>query len=517
LALFLGLAAAWLPWGVFAADPTNGPLKALGLTNVPLGNSTLELVDNGVLFVHDSIDGGVSVLLGEAEAGVFLYPLTGDAYEGYWMEGKAYGRFAGVTNQLVSTVRGDHVGNSRGTVTVNFSALGATRLSVFVDSTFIGRISNSVAVIDVQGNAQGCRANPWWRLPDGSFGAMVELAYSAWLISVALAPDHPVDLEAGRTLFIRPDDPTNSVEFISSVDVTAGGFGSFCLTDARVGMFYHGHKALGQATLSAVTNRLVVGNLTSISNVEDGVFVELPSVTAFDMDLVPLELPGTNALLMVSGYGTAGLQAFTALGTLRIDNPDGRIRLGVEMGIAPQTTDVLIRSNGVVVGSVSMPSSEFVSLSGTPRIVGCAISGKTLQTQPGFGVRVDRLTAFTVAGQTLEGDEVRLLAPDPVVFETLESFVMVSQEVSSFTIAGERAAYPTLPELRVLPSTNQVTLLWPDPNRLFVVEATSTLTNAFEVLTNPPVMVGDMGSVTVDSSESGQRFFRLQRRPPGSD
>src|SRR5262245_20396235 len=73
------------------ADPTNGPLAALGLTNVPLGASTLEVVEGGVLFVHDSEGGGVSVQLGEADSGVFLYPLAGDAYEGYYMRGNAYG------------------------------------------------------------------------------------------------------------------------------------------------------------------------------------------------------------------------------------------------------------------------------------------------------------------------------------------------------------------------------------------------------------------------------------------
>jgi hypothetical protein len=518
LGLALALASgAVLPVGVFG-EPTNGPLAAFGLTNVPLGQSTLEVVDDGVLFVHDAGDGGVSVLLGEADSGVFLYPLTGYVYEGDWMTATAYGRFGG-SNQVVSRVAGTHSGNSSGTVTVDFTAQGATRLSAFIGSTFLGQITNSIAYIEVLGNGQGCRANPWWRLPDGSFGAMVELATPATVMSIALAPDRPVEVEGGTSIFIRPDDPTNTVDYISRVDVTSGGFSSFCITDARVGMFHHGHKALGRATLSPTANTLVVGNLggTIVSNVQDGVLVELPSVSSFDLDLFPLELPGTNASVSINGFGTSGLQQFSALGTAVIDNPDGSLRIGVEMGIAPQTTDVQVRSNGVLVGTASMPSSERVNLSGTPRLTGCAIFGKTLEMRPGFAVRVDRPTAFTAGGQTFEGDEVRLLAPEPVVFETLESFVIFTKDLASLTISGERSVFPSVPALNVSVSTNHATLSWPDPNRLYIVEASTTFTNAFEIVPQLPVVSQNTGTLTLDLSESGQRFFRLQRRMPGSD
>ena len=138
--------ALWLPIAA-SAEPTNGPLVALGLTNTPIGNATLEIIEGGVLFVGNTEGGsGVSVQLGEADSGVFLYPLTGDLYEGDLMEGKAYGRVNGVADQFISSVLGIHSGSSSVTVTVDFSALGASRL------TSVARISRSKVPVRTSGS-----------------------------------------------------------------------------------------------------------------------------------------------------------------------------------------------------------------------------------------------------------------------------------------------------------------------------------------------------------------------------
>jgi len=510
------LLAMWLPLGV-RADLTNVPVVALGLTNVPIGGSRLDVLDGGILFVDEPGLGGVSVQLGEADSGVFLYPLTGYVYPGDTMEGKAYGRVAGVTNRFISSVHGIHDGlEASGTVTVNFSALGATRLSVFVDSVFLGRISNSSAPIQIWGNGEGCRANPWWRLPDGSYGAVVELAYSAGRISIPLSETQTADVDAGATIFVRPDDPTNSVDYVSRVDVSATGFSSFCLTDARVGVFHHKHKALGQATLYPSGGRLVVGNL--VSNIEDGVFIELPRVSACDVDLEPVELPGTNSTILVSGYGTAAFEPFTALGTAQIDNLAGTLRIGVYSGLSglSQKTDIEIRSNGVPVASILITNGDStVSLSGTPRLSGVSIFARTPEMQPGFGVRVDRPTTFTLAGgqHSFHGDEVRLLAGEPVIFESLESLVLVALNVPSFTITNEQPSFASPPVLSASRGTNGVTLTWPDPNQLYLVEATSRLLDGFELVDGMPEFDGTHGSLTVAVHPApASQFFRLRKR-----
>ena len=518
--LFLGRNSKWTAGAVAAlalclpiaacAEPTNGPLVALGLTNTPIGNATLEIIEGGVLFVGNTEGGsGVSVQLGEADSGVFLYPLTGDLYEGDLMEGKAYGRVNGVADQFISSVLGIHSVSGSVTVTVDFSALGASRLSVFAGTTLLGHISNATAAVWVQGNGYGCRANPWWRLPDGSFGALIELADTE--NSISISPVIEYQIVQSNCIFIRPDDPTNSVEWVSRVDVTSSGLGSFCLTDARLGVFHQRHKALGQATLYPAGGQLLVGNL--ISNIEDGVAVSLASVSGFNADLLPLELTGTNATVLINGIGTSDEGMGSSLGTVRIDNGSGVIRIGMETALAPQTIDIVVRSNGVVVGSVNVSSSAaFVDLSGNPRITGCSLPAKTMETLPGFAVRVDRLTTFTASsGQTLAGDEVRWQVPEPVFFESLETLVVTGNGVPSFTITGESETVAPPPALNIACSTNSLTLSWSDPNRSYSLEAAAALSDEFVALPDAPAYANNRGQLTLSTEGNGSRFFRLRR------
>jgi hypothetical protein len=557
----IGLIAILITWSPMtaSAEPTNGPLTALGLFNVPIGSATtLEIVDNGVLFVGNTEDGaGVSVQLGEADSGIFLYPLTGYLYEGDAMEGKAYGRVSGATNQFISSVRGRHNGNQSATVTVDFTRLGATRLSVFVGTTLLGRISNSIASIWVQGNGYGCRANPWWRLPDGSFGALIELAEAgSWASIPELKIDEPVvetpttpriiprpittpipsatipptteppivtsgyggGTVSGTCLFIRPDDPTNSVEFVSRVDVTSFSLGSFCLTDARLGVFYQRHKALGQATLHAEGGQLTLGNFVTVTNIEDGVFVELPGVSTFNVDLLPLELTGTNGTLLISGFGTSSREPFSALGTTRIDNHIGFIQISAEMGGATQT-EIQVRSSGTAVGSVTVSNdAAVVNLSGNPLITGCALLSKTLVNQPGIAVRVDRPTTFTASnGESFVGDEVRMLHAGSVFFDSIESFVMVASEIPSFTIIGESASVAPPPQLAIARRANGVVLSWPDPNRSYYVEAATALADGFVALTDEIVFKDNHCRLMVSSESNSYQFFQLRRHMPSAN
>jgi len=513
-AVALTLLAAWLPI-TFAAEPTNGPLVALGLTNVPIGGTALEVIEGGILFVHDTGENGsgVSVQLGEADSGVFLYPLTGYLYQGHTLEGKAYGRVNGVTNQFISSVVGMHNGDQSAIVTADFSPLGASRLSVFANGMLLGQITNSIAVIRVRGDGNGCRANPWWRLPDGSFGALIELAQAEALIS--FPPEAEDQTVEGRSIFIRPDDPTNSVEFVSRVDVTATNISSFCLTDARVGVFFHAHKALGQATLHPAPGQLTIGTL--VSNIQDGVMVELPDVSSFDVNVAPLELSGSNAIIQISGYGTGGAE-WAELGTTRIQNSNGTVQVRMETPLAPQI-EIQVRSNGVVTGSVIVPHSDaVVGLSGSPRITGWTLLARTMQTPPGFSVRVDHLTTFMASGgATFVGDEVRMLIAEPVFLESLASVVMVASELPSFTITGENTTTAPAPELTIARSTNGVTLSWPDPNRIYVLEAATAFSEGFIALEGEPDFADNHCRLTVNVEGNDGRFFRLRRRAPYSD
>ena len=58
----------------------------------------------------------------------------------------------------------------------------------------------------------------------------------------------------GTRFFVRPDDPTNSVEHATRMEVTSTGLGSFCLTDARLEVF---HQA-GAFDLTCLNNHCLV-------------------------------------------------------------------------------------------------------------------------------------------------------------------------------------------------------------------------------------------------------------------
>ena len=107
----------------------NDPVVVFGLTNVALGEAVL--MGNVVTDLGRNGVEGVSILLGEADSGVFAYPDTADyPLGGDYMLGKAYGKLNGVPDQLLCTVRGRKVDQSGGDgvypVAVDFSALGVT-------------------------------------------------------------------------------------------------------------------------------------------------------------------------------------------------------------------------------------------------------------------------------------------------------------------------------------------------------------------------------------------------------
>src|SRR5688572_23642364 len=121
----IAVAALTLPQISLPADP----IVVFGLTNVALGEATL--IGNVVTNLSANGLDGVSILLGEADAGVFAYPDTmGNPTGGDYMLGKAYGKLNGVPDQLLCSVRGHKVMQPTGfgtyPLTVDFSPLGVT-------------------------------------------------------------------------------------------------------------------------------------------------------------------------------------------------------------------------------------------------------------------------------------------------------------------------------------------------------------------------------------------------------
>src|SRR5262245_47430271 len=96
------------------------PLAAFGLTHIPLGDASA-LFEKGELVVtsNGGASGGfgevghygVAIQLGEADAGVFVYPFSdlSTLPDNSFMVGQAFGRVDGVKDQLVCVLRADRV------------------------------------------------------------------------------------------------------------------------------------------------------------------------------------------------------------------------------------------------------------------------------------------------------------------------------------------------------------------------------------------------------------------------
>jgi len=193
------------------------------------------------------------------------------------------------------------------------------------------------------------------------------------------------------------------------------------------------------------------------------------------------------------------------------------LQIVAEMG---SPTEMVVRSNGVVVGSATVSSNvTTVNLSDGARIAGYGIITKTMERPASVAVRVDRATTFTVPdGQGFVGDEVRIIGGESAFLESIASFVLLVNEVPSFTITDERVSSTSspVPELNIARSTNAVTLSWPDPNRIYHVEVSTTFSDGFSAIPDEPAFANNRCQVTLPT-EGECRFFRLQRYAPNSD
>src|SRR6185436_7241317 len=131
---------------------------------------------------------GVSILLGEADSGVFAYPdANHDPQGGEYMIGKAYGKLNGVADQFLCSVRGHTVMQDSGfgvyPLTLDFSALGVTNFLAQVFSkngalVWQREIGSRAPVLRTDFNGYRIqRANPFWRTPQGGIAAVVDFEW----------------------------------------------------------------------------------------------------------------------------------------------------------------------------------------------------------------------------------------------------------------------------------------------------------------------------------------------------
>lgn len=542
-----------------ADNPQSG--IAFGLTNLALGQALLSTDAGSAVVSELSSNGtdGLSILLGEADSGVFVSPDTVERPEaGDYMVGKAYGRLNGVDNQLICTTRARTLNGSSGfgiyPVQVDFSPLGVSNLlfQVFDGNQLVSQTTNVGGEAVVRTDFNGGRVqrvNPYWRLPDGTFGAQFEFdAYTGYNFPGNDPPDDGPLTIFGNRLVIRPLNSTSVVEFLSRVDVTSGGtleswgdpsdppvgdgLSTFQFDDIRLGVFGRPHRALAFGALQAAGGRLTIRNYALETNAhESGVSVELDQVGRFDASLVPVELATNGATLTIDAIGVLTWANYVlyapgySLGFAQISRTDDSLLIhGSFPAISTNTPRVQIAiysNNTLVATSAVMAYLPPVALSGQPRVRGGSAFAHTLDSLPGLAFQFDRSTVFTftyqAATSAFEGDEIRFFAVDPAQFpfnrtkflSGMTAFNLTAAGLAPVTILSESSQPRAEPLLRISRSANEVAITWPDPNQEYYLQAAESFGGEFGESNGTLDFSGGVFTLRFDPSTSSQQFFRL--------
>jgi hypothetical protein len=268
---------------------------------------------------------GVSVHLGEAQSGVYIYP---DAecrtdYRSMW--GNAFGNVSGETNQLISSVRGTRQAWGHYSIEADLTPLGATSYTYQVWSHGVLTLSvtnhgslSAVNTLDVED--YNPRVNPIF-LTDAGPAVLIEFPRgTVFGVSGDGSTGGTGSMGArgvGDRMFIIAQGTTNHVNYVSRVDVFGSAdLPSFAINDARIGMFGRPHKALGGVNFTASSNRLTVGPLAYAGTNEpgDGVMVDFKNgAVRWQAQTDPFALQQTNAAFLLSTFAVGSSnQLFSA-------------------------------------------------------------------------------------------------------------------------------------------------------------------------------------------------------------
>ena len=535
---------------VAEAERTNCPpvrpgAVYFGLTHVPLGLAELNAGGSGsgtgsgsfegpVVVSELWVDGldGVSVLTGEADSGVFLYPdapIWGWYSDEWFMLGKAYGRVNGTAGSSISSLRVTKPDYETYPVAIDFTPLAPRSLTfqVFSNHTLVAETTTEGATGNIIVHSDtylGPRGNPFWRMPDGSVGALIEFTtpvvgsgeYYPNSISGPFGETH------GDRVFIRANQPANNVEFVSRVDVTgySGEFNTFSFLDERLGVFARPHKALGPVTMNAARGQLTIAGFTNLAELFGGVLVELHEAARFDVNLAPLELANPFASLTISAAGADIDDDSFAQAIIR--EADGKLLLSFSFSPVYFQSDysllqLKVFRNGSLVGSNVATNHLLAGLLGAgrqgqlPEIIGCGIVTGASNLVPHFALTLRHQAIFTAMdGTALRGNHIRIEPIGPATnVPPLVSFNLGTFGVPAFTITGERSVLAP-PPLSISPTEDSLELSWPAVNQPFMVESAPSLSGPFSAVTNDVQFVDNKLCLTLPVDSTSSRFFRLR-------
>ena len=533
--------------------PPPSSLIAFGFTNIALGGAILSdssppaddailpassepssSVAGSAVFASDLLsDGsrGMAVLLGEADSGIFFYPHAPVSWGNFdpanFMLGKAFGRMNGTDDLLLGAMQGRKTYYETYPVEIDLSPLSPQSLTiqVFLQGILQTELEVNDTATRVVFNASvnpGPRANPFWRMPDGSVGALIDLTsfvspdeWSRMGIGLPGIEDDVV----GDRVFIRANNPANHVDFVSRFEVYGGGgLPSFWMLDAQLGMFKLPHRIAGSSVFGAADGALTIQNLQS-EPPDHGVIIELNRASFFDLSLAPVSLISNQYFAVYLSLDSQGIGSggepfpFTHNASASLEHSGSDVDLRLAGSLDGANTLVKVYKHGTLVGEVlapfNAPGRFSVRGNGSgPRLVGFNAVAGTSNAPISITLSFDRLYTFTAAnGQELRGNLIRLAPQTDAIVSSINK-VGLQTSHPAFTIRDEQFV-PAPPPLSIAQTEASATLRWPLQNQPFALEAAASVEGPFTAVTNEPLVLDNALSLPLPL-EDATRFFRLR-------
>lgn len=517
-----------------------GAVVAFGLTNALLGEAYLINQSGGdgqLLVVASDYQGadGLAIYTGEAESGVFIVPTAnvwGSYDEAWFMEEHTYGSVDGQVNRPIGSIRATKPYYENYPVDFDFSALNPASLTVqyfnfgmltHESTTEGGRLS----LCFCSSANLGPRVNPFWRMPDGSVGALVELTEANNADIVASVTSSTGEVPLGDRVFVRVNNPTSRVDFVSRADIfIGGGLDRFGIADERLGVFQKAHRAIGNVTMHAKTNRLTVRMLPDNDNSAGGVLMEIPDATYSKVEVEPIVLAPEVVFDLVLVGGTD--EGYDSVANAHLETIQEGLQLrggfsALQGNDGTNTTSdpvyaVHVYRDGSLRGTFTITnmlgvSVEPVDTNLPPAVVETTVTLIPVTQIPMLAVTFQNLTRFSVPSETpVEGTEARLLPVGSMhAVHRFTTLSLQTTEVQSFSITDEATEYGP-PMLSVERQPSLFLLSWPVRSQRFVLESSATPDGIFVPVPIEPVVTEAGSSVSVPMTNSSQ-FFRLRQTP----
>lgn len=431
----------------------------LGATLLPDAESDILRVSNLSSLGYQ----GISVQLGEADAGFAFTPYKEQSLQdGQFMAGHAYGLVGGV-NRRVSSVYCRREAYATYPFAVDLLPLGSplVTIEVYSGQILVARKRHTPGKITISTDSYGytgARVNPFWRMPDGGVGVLLESPYSS--IDAYLPDDRRV---VGSRIFFRAETPLFNVRHLSRVDIFAGGpdIAEFVASDERPGFFGRLHRGLGDVIFKARDSRLKLDGLGGDS--DSGVLIETGDTPSFEAHFLPAALTTNGAAVEVSATGTR----YNFLGPVKLVRQEGtnqlRITLDSLLGAGRRIEAFL---QGVAQGVAQEDGQRSLTVSMGTNVVSLVSAGVRGGTELHGAALVFKFAApetLTFGGRTLTGDEIHFSVAEPQRdVGTFSTFQIIAQRMAPMTIIREDAAPAPSVQLAITKRGSDVVLSWPD-------------------------------------------------------